>query len=208
MFRLRPHLGSNRLLHDVVRNAEMGRARLARGHRLEGCPQRAGNLVRAVERPVPLRQRPEERGLIKLGQRIAAARGHRHVGGDRQHRRGGFVRLHHARQDVGRAAAARAFTHADLARHPGVGVGHIGGAALVAREHMGHAVIQPGKRVVERQAGVAAQPEDVPHAIGLQSPHQRFRARHLIHGGTPICIMIIIQIFIRRKDYFWASCGC
>ena len=80
----------------------------------------------------------------------------------------GLVRLDQAGQDVGRAAAGRPFAHADLAGDARIAVGHIGGVALVARQDVRHAVVEPVERVVERQAGVAAQAEDVPHAVQLQ----------------------------------------
>ena len=48
-----------------------------------------------------------------------------------------------------------------------IGIGHVGGRALVAGQDVGDAVVEPLERVVERQAGVAAQAEDMAHAVQL-----------------------------------------
>ena len=77
--------------------------------------------------------------------------------------------------------AARAFAHPDAAADSGIAVSHIGGRALVARQDMGDAVIEPVERVVERQAGIPAQPEDVLDAKELQHADKGFRTGHLVH---------------------------
>jgi hypothetical protein len=169
------------LLHHVVRKAQMGRARLAGGHGAEGRAHHAGNLVRAVDGTVPLGQWTVQGFLVQLGQRVLAARAHRHVRGDAKDRNGRFVGLHQPGQQIGRAAAAGAFAHADLAGHAGIGIRHVAGAALVARQDVLHAVVQTVQRVVERQAGVAAQAEYVLDAVVLQHAHHGFGAGHVFH---------------------------
>ena len=73
-------------------------------------------------------------------------------------------------------------TDADLARDAGIGIGHVGGRALVTRQDMGHAVVETVERIVKRQAGIAAQAEDVLHAVVLQHAHEGFGAGKLVGG--------------------------
>jgi hypothetical protein len=143
------------LLLHVVGQADMGGAWPSGRRRSEGRPEDVWDLTDVVKHRVPLGQRAEQRLLVQFGQRIAAARGHRYVRGDRQHGDRALVGLDHAGQDVGRAAAAGALADPDPARQARIGVGHIGGAAFVAGQDVVDAVIQPVQSVVERQAGVA-----------------------------------------------------
>ena len=73
-----------------------------------------------------------------------------HVPGDRDHR----DRVEHRRADagheVGRARAGGAHADADLAGHPGVAVGGVGAALLVANEHVPELGVV-AEDVVERQ---------------------------------------------------------
>ena len=138
-----------------------------------------------LEHPVPLGQRPEQRLLVELGQHVAATRGDRDVGGEREHRDRGLVGLDHARQEVGGAAARGPLAHPDPARDARIGVRHVGGRALVAGQDVADAVVEAAERVVERQARVAAQPEHVTHAVQLQHAHQRLRPGQLVHQGLP-----------------------
>ncbi|CFM20521.1 Uncharacterised protein [Bordetella pertussis] len=182
---LGPHVGGvDLVLLHVVRQAQVRRAGAAGRHGAEGRAHRAGNLVGAVDGGVPLGQRAIERLLVQLGQRVLAARAHRYVGSNPQHGHRRLVGLDQARQQVGGAAAAGPLAHAHLARYPRVGVGHVGGAALVARQDVLHAVVQPLQRVAERQAGVAAQPENVLDPIQLEHAHHGFGAVELCHGSV------------------------
>ncbi len=187
--RVGPHRrGVDRAALHVDRQADVGRARAAAGHRREGAAHGGRQLVRPADHGVPFGQRPEQRLLVELGQGIVAARRDRHVGRDRQHRDRRLIGLDDAGQDVGRAAAARPLADADLAGDPGIGVGHVGGRALIAGQHVGHRVVEAVERVVERQAGVAAQAEDVLNAMQRQHADQRFRPGGLVrHGLTSGC---------------------
>ncbi len=84
-----------------------------------------------------------------------------------------FPRLDQPRQDIGRAPTRRPLADARPPGHAGIGIGHVGGGAFVAGQDMGDAVIEPEQAVVERQAGVAAQAEDMSDAVRLQHPHHR-----------------------------------
>ena len=129
---------------------------------------------------VPLGQRTEEAVLIQFSQRIAPARRDRDVGRDAQDRHRGFVGFHQSRQDVGGAAAARSLADTHLTGNSGVGVGHISRMALIASQDVFDPVIEPVKRVVERQRGIAAKPENVFDVMRLQHPHHRLGACQLI----------------------------
>ena len=170
------------ILH-VERQCDMRRARAPGGHRLESGAERARHVGRAIEHRVPFGQRAHQRALIQLGEREAPARRKRNVGVDREHRDRRFVRLHQPRQDIGRAAAARSFADADLARDARVAVGHVGRVALVARQHVPHAVLQACERVVERQARVAAQAEDYFDAMRGQHPDRGLGAGNGLYPG-------------------------
>ena len=162
----------------------MRRARPAGSHLLERVAQHARYVGARIEHGVPFGQGLEQGLLVEFGERIPAARRHRNVRCKAQHRDGGLVRFDDAGKDIGRAAAARAFAHADAAGHARIAVGHIGGGAFVACQNVLHPVLQPVHRVVERQRGVAAQAEDVLHAMQLQHAHERLAAGDLSHMDT------------------------
>ena len=175
--------GIDRLLLDVEGHAEMGRAGAARGAGAKRGAHLVADLRGGIQRAVPLGEGAVQRLLIELGQRVAAARGDRHIGREAQYRHRGFVGFDQARQQVGRAAAAGSFAHADAAADPGVGIGHVRGAAFVARQHVRDAVIQAVQRVVVGQAGIAADAEDMAHAMQLQHADQGFGAVGGVGGG-------------------------
>ena len=170
---------------DVERQADVHRTGAAGGHVAERGAHRRRDLGCAVEHPVPLGQRAEQRFLVELGQHVAAARADRDVAGHGEQRDRGLVRLDHARQEVGGAAARWPLAHADPPGDPRVGVGHVGGRALVAGQDVADAVVEAVERIVERQAGVAAQAEDVAHAVQLQHAHERLGPGQLGHDGFP-----------------------
>ena len=167
------------LLH-VVGQADVRGTGAAGGHGAEGAAHGVGNLVHAVNGGVPFGQRLVQGLLVQLGQREFAARAHRHIRRDAQHRDGRLVGLHQTRQQVRGAPAAWAFAHAHLAGDAGVGVGHVAGAALVTGEDVVHAMVQAGHGVIEGQAGVAAQTKDVLHTVVLQHAHHGVGA---VEGG-------------------------
>jgi len=159
----------------------MRRAGTPAGHLRKGGAHRSGDVGGAVDDAVPFRERPEQRLLVELGQRVAAAAADRDVGRDRQHRDRAFAGFDHPRQDVGGAAAARPLAYPDPAADPGIAVCHIGGRALVAGEDVGDALAVSIKRVVERQAGVAAKPKNVLDAKQLEHADKGLRTGHLVH---------------------------
>jgi len=180
---VRPQIaGVERLLLHVIRQSDVRRAGPAGGRGPECCPERMRDLAHFVDHHVPFGQWREERLLIERGEGVAPPRGDRHIRCDREQGDGGFIRFDHAGEDVGRAAAAGALADAHPAAYPRIGVGHVARASLVARENMLHAVIQPGERVIEWQAGVPAQAENMLHAMMLQHAHGRLGTGHSLQG--------------------------
>ncbi len=50
---------------------------------------------------------------------------------------------------------------------------------------MGHAVVKAVQGIVERQRGIAAQAENIVHAVTAQHAYEGFRAVHLVHDSQP-----------------------
>src|SRR5688572_5221377 len=134
---------------------------LAGRHLVESGAHGFWYVGRSIDRAVPLGERPEEALLVELRESEAAPGGDRDVGCDAQHRDRGLVRLDKAGQDVRRAATARALAYADFPRHAGVSVGHVGRRALIPRKDVLHAMVEALQRVIEREARIATQAEDV-----------------------------------------------
>ena len=175
--RIGPHVAFvHRALLHIEGQAQMRRTRLAGGHLLEGGAQRTRDILGPVDDGVVLRERAEQRVLVQLGQGVTAARGNRDIRGHRQDRDRAFIGFHHARQDVGGAAAARPLADADLAGGAGIAVRHVGGRALVARQDVLDAMVEAVEGIIERQAGVAAQAEHDLHLVMLQHAHESIGA--------------------------------
>ena len=176
--RIGPDIGAlDRPVLHVERQRDVRRAGTAGGHRLEGLAEDARDVGRAVEHRVPLGQRLHQGPLIELRQREFASRRNRYVGVDREDRNGGFVRLDQARQDVGRAAARRAFAHADLAADARIAVGHVRGMALVARQDVLDRA--EGGQARRRAAGWCRR-------TGRRSPRRRARLSISTTASAPV----------------------
>jgi len=184
--RVRPdRIRANLAVLDVERQTQVGGAGPPRGHGAEGAPHGLRQLVGAVDDLGALGERTVERFLVQFSERVTAARGGGDVGGDAQHRDRALVRLHDSRQQVGRAASRRTLADAYAPADARIAVRHVGCGALVPGQDVLHAMVEARERVVERQAGVAAQAENVLHAVQLQHAHHRLCARHLAHFAIP-----------------------
>jgi hypothetical protein len=164
----------------VERQCQMHCTWAAGCHRAERLPDHRRQPRCVVQRGIPLGHRAEQRRLVELGQRIAAARGGGDIAGDRQQRNGTLIGLDDTGQHIGRPASRRAFADAGLAGDAGIAVRHVGGMALVPGEKMPDPVVLARKHVIKRQAGIAAQAEHVGHLADLQHPHQSFGANQLV----------------------------
>ena len=173
------------LLHHIERQADVRAARSSGRHLAECAADRLWNLFRAIAHRVPFRNGPIQRFLIELRERVAAAREHGHIRRDAEDGDAGLVRFDEARQEIRRASAARTFAYARPAAHARITVRHVGRTALVAREHVRDAVLHAVKRIVERQTRVAAEAEDVAHAVELEHADGGFRTVELVHQALP-----------------------
>ena len=175
--RIAPHVGA---LHGAVLHIEgqgdVGRARPAGSHLIEGGTEDAGDVLRAVEHCVPFGHRSHERALVESGQGVAPARGDGDVGVDAKDRHGGFVSFGETGEYIGRTAATGPLAHADLARDTRIAVRHVGCRAFVARQDVTHAVRQPRQRIIKRQTSVAAQAEEDLDIVRLQHLDNGFGA--------------------------------
>ena len=143
--RIAAHIGLvDRIALDVERQSDMRSARPPRGHaRGMRRERRAGS---SAARSITLLDLVSGRNSASWSSSVSVnlpARGDGDVGGDREHRDRGFVRLDHARHHVGGAAAGGPLADADASGDPRIAVRHVGGVALVARQDVGHAVIEP-----------------------------------------------------------------
>jgi len=64
----------------------------------------------------------------------------RGLAGDVQHRGAGEARLHQPRHRIGRPGPGGGEEHAQGARHPGIGIGHMRAAHLAARHDVAHGI--------------------------------------------------------------------
>ena len=161
----------------------MGGARPPRRHGAKGGAEEMGDLIHPIRDGVPFGQRREQRLLVHLRQGVAPPTAYRNVRGDGQDCNRTFVRLQYARKNVASAAAAWPLADPDLARHPGIGVGHIGGVALIAGQDVVYPVPFTLQGVIEGKAGVAAKAKNVLNAMGLQHAKRGFGAGHGRHGA-------------------------
>ena len=87
-----------------------------------------------------------------------------------------------AGHEVGRARSARHQAHRRHAGDPCEAVGHEGAALLVADVHVLHALVVV-EDVQHVEEGRADDPEDVPHALGLQELDDGPAGARLGHGA-------------------------
>jgi len=146
------------------------------GHGAKGGAHHARDVVGPGDHCVPFGQRAHQGVLIDLGEGEFSVRADGDIGGDAKHRVAAFVRLNQPRKDLGGTATRGAFGHTDPTGDAAIAVGHIGGVAFISGQDVADIVVQPVHRIIERQRGVTAKPEDMLNAMGLQHPHHCFRA--------------------------------
>jgi len=152
-------------------------SRTPAGHALEGGAEHARDIGGAIEHGVPLGQRFHQRALIELSQREFVSGTYCDVRVDGENRNRRFVRLGEAGKEVGRAAARGTFADADSSGDARVAVGHVGRVPFIPCQYMLDRTLTR-ERVVEREAGVAAQAEDHLDAVRAQHFHDRLGSGH------------------------------
>ena len=150
----------------------------AAGRRLpERLPDQCGQGGRVRHGRLPLGHRRQQRRLVeRLGCRTAVAvRGQPggQVADQRDHRDRRAERLGQARREFRRAGADRRVADASQPGDPGVGVGGVGGRALITHLHVRDARPTAEDAVVQRQRLAAGDAEDVPHPVLGEQPGQQ-----------------------------------
>ena len=116
---------------------------------------------------------------VGLLERVGADQVRRHLAGDADDRRRVEVGVGDRSHQVGRPGAGRGDGDADPAGRPGVALGHVAGALLVAHEVVADRCGRRRPRVVQRQDRAARKAEHVGHALGLEAADDRLGAGHL-----------------------------
>ena len=119
-------------LHDVVGQLEVGGARLLPLGDRECLAHRLGDDLRVVDAGVPLRHRLHHPHDVDVLVALLVHLGEAGLPGQRHHRRAVEEGVGEAGDEVGRARAERPQADAGVAGQAAVGVGHEGGALLVA----------------------------------------------------------------------------
>ncbi len=85
-------------------------------------------------------------------------------------------------------------THPYGSEGPGVAVGHVDGAFLVAGHHVfdGPQILQ---RSVEGENPRTGYPKDVLDALALKNSYSRRHCRHLSHSGSPLLLRMYCRIY-------------
>ena len=176
------------LLEDVVRHVEVHRARAPGQHGVERLAQRERQHVdpRRLERALDDRaQHRREVGLVVLvdllERRAVGLRG-RHVGGDREQRRGIRQRGRQRHRQVGRTRAGRRERGDGLVPDAEIRVGHVARALLVPRRDQLHLIADLVERIEDPHVAVAADPEHVRNLLADQVFGDQLAAFHLRHG--------------------------
>ena len=152
-------LGARLLLEGVLGDVDVDRSRAARPGDVECLGEDPRQVVGVADEVVVLRHRQRDAVDVDLLERVLADEDARHVAGDRDHRDGVEERGADARDEVRGAGSGRAHADADAARHPGVAVGGVGAALLVADEDVADLRVV-AEDVVQRQDHAARVAEE------------------------------------------------
>ena len=168
-------LGAGLGLQGVLGEVDVDRAGAAGLREVEGLGDDPRDVVGVPDQVVVLGHRQRDAGDVDLLERVLADQRAGHVAGQRDHRDrvqlGGADRRH----EVRRARAAGAHAHADLAARPGVAVGRVAAALLVADEDVPDLGVV-AEDVVDREDDAARVAEQRVGALEDQGLHQRVGA--------------------------------
>ena len=154
-------LSTSLLLEGVLGDVDVHRPRPPGPRDVERLGDDPGQLVGVPDEVVVLRHRQRDAVDVDLLERVLADQGRRHVAGDRDHRH----RIEHgrpdARDEVRGTGPGRAHTDPDRARHPGVAVGGVGPALLVAHEDVAQLRVVPQHVVQGQDHATGVAEEDI-----------------------------------------------
>ena len=169
--------GGDRTCLGVEGEGDLASAQAAAGGRPKGRARHAGQVFGGAGGEDAFGDGRKQGGLVEIGQGALAPFGGGDVRGQAHHRHRGLVGFGDPGEDVGGPAAAGALAHPYPAAQAGVGVGHEGGAALVAGEDVTD-LAGGGQRFIPRKRRVAAQAEDGADAELFEDAHQGLAAVH------------------------------
>ena len=168
-------LGARLLLERVLGDVDVdGPGRPVRA-RWNASATTRGMSSAFADQVVVLRHRQRDAGDVDLLERVLADQRAGHVAGDRDHRDRVELRGGDAGHEVRRAGAAGAHAHADPAGRPGVAVGGVAAALLVADEDVAELGVV-AQDVVERQDDAARVAEEDVDALADERLAERVGA--------------------------------
>ena len=131
----------------------------------EGALDDLDRAFRALDLGRPFGQAAEDLAIVDLLEGAAAAVGQGDLADEQDHRGGVLMRRVHADGGVGRARTARDHADAGLAGQLAVGLGHVGGAGLVAAGDDLDLVAHVGEGVEDGEIALARDAEDAVDAV-------------------------------------------
>ena len=134
---------------------------------VERLGDHARQLIRVADQVVVLRHRQRDAVDVDLLERVLADQRRRNVAGDRDHRHGVEEGGPDPGDEVRGPRSRRAHAHADPTGDPGIAVGGVGAALLVADEHVAELRVIP-EDVVEGQDDAARIAEEDVDALAEQ----------------------------------------
>ena len=147
---------------------------------MEGLADRPRDVLGPEDQLVVLRHRERDPGDVGLLERVVADRGRRDLAGDRDHRDGIHLGVREGGDEVAAAGPRGCHAHADAAGGPGVPLGRVTGALLVAGEDVTD--VRVHERVVGGQDRPAGDAEDDVDALLLEGADQGLRPGQPSHA--------------------------
>ncbi|MNJ26376.1 hypothetical protein D3C77_208570 [compost metagenome] len=153
--------GASVLVQDVLGQGDDDRAHAALLGDGEGALDHLDGALRALDLGGPFGQAAEDFAIVDLLEGAAAAVGQGDLADEQDHRRRILMRRMHADRGVGRARPARDHADAGTARQLAIGLGHVGGAGLVAADDDLDLVAHVGQGVEHGEIALARHAEDL-----------------------------------------------
>ncbi|MNN20508.1 hypothetical protein D3C81_1337920 [compost metagenome] len=152
-------------MEDVLGQGHDHRAHAALQGRGEGALDHLDGALGAFDLGRPLGKAAKDLAVVDLLEGAAAPVGQGDLADEQDHRRGVLMRRMHADRGVGRPRSARNHADARLAGQLAIGLGHVGGAGLVAADDDLDPVAHIGQGVEHGQIAFARHTEDLVHPV-------------------------------------------
>src|SRR5258708_7741524 len=152
----------------VLGKREHHRARPAGHGEMEGVTHVLVHALGAVDLRDPLRHRPEHVAVVHLLERFAVGEFARHLADEKDHRSGVLLRGVHADRSVGRSGPSRDEADPRAPGDLGPGLGHVRGAAVLARDDQAYGIARVVERVENGEIALAGYAECGIDAVDFQ----------------------------------------